>query len=331
MPEQPAKDMGDGTHELSYYFERAGEYLFTVLLDGKIVIEVPVSLEAGPTDAGSCDLTLTPAAKGTNVSLVAGNDLAFSITPRDQFGNSAGHRDDAKVGCFSWRLQRLPPPIPKDDEDEAERIKALPPPPVAPVVTFTSLVGTKVDIYEAAEYELSVMHTLPNGEQALVQKKPVHVQVSPSSLSPPHCTLTGSGMHTTYVEGMSAAEREIVLTARDRYGNAIGKATPGLKESFHVVLRNTDPGLTNPMIDTFDLAEGNLGAKYGVRLLGSFTLVIELQSEELISKPLTIGRASEKPEDAPPDNEAVWLTPYSLHQERERLPPSHASRRGRRS
>ena len=105
-------------------------------------------------------------------------------------------------------------------------------------------------------------------------------------------------MHTTYVEGMSAAEREIVLTARDRYGNAIGKATPGLKESFHVVLRNTDPGLTNPMIDTFDLAEGNLGAKYGVRLLGSFTLVIELQSEELISKPLTIGRASEKLEDA---------------------------------
>ena len=88
------------------------------------------------------------------------------------------------------------------------------------------------------------------------------------------------------------------------------------------VLRNTDPGLTNPMIDTFDLAEGNLGAKYGVRLLGSFTLVIELQSEELISKPLTIGRASEKPEDAPPDNEAVWLTPYSLHQERERLPPA---------
>ena len=153
--------------------------------------------------------------------------------------------------------------------------------------------GTKVDIYEAAEYELSVMHTLPNGEQALVQKKPVHVQVSPSSLSPPHCTLTGSGMHTTYVEGMSAAEREIVLTARDRYGNAIGKATPGLKESFHVVLRNTD----RP--DQPDDSVRPAGAIWAPvrRPRRLFTLVIELMEAHLA---ITIGRASEKL-DAPPD------------------------------
>ena len=323
-PEAEAKDMDNGTHELQYYFERAGEYLFTILLEGRIVTESQVVLEAGPTDAATCDLDIKPLPKGPIVTLTAGAELQFSVVPRDRFGNSSGHRGDAHVSKFSWKLQKLPPTVPKDDEDALEYAKSLPPPRVAEVQAFQTLAGIGVDVIESGDYELSVVHTTSDGVEHVVQRKPVKVKCEPGPLSPAHCTLTGSGLHTCYPEGMSAQEREIILTARDGYGNPLGRAVPGLREALQVTLRNTDAGLTNPMVEVSELAtafgqDAQLRAAYGVRLLGSFILFVELHHEELLSKPLRIVRASEKPEDAPPDNEAVWKVPYSLQAERERL------------
>ena len=42
--EEAAHDLGNGTHILSYSFERAGSFLFTIRLDGKIVKEQGITL-----------------------------------------------------------------------------------------------------------------------------------------------------------------------------------------------------------------------------------------------------------------------------------------------
>ena len=44
-PEEPAYDLANGTHELRYYYERAGSCLFIVRLGGRIVKEVGVADE----------------------------------------------------------------------------------------------------------------------------------------------------------------------------------------------------------------------------------------------------------------------------------------------
>ena len=314
--EEAAHDLGNGTHVLTYCYERAGSFLFTIRLDGKVVMETSITLEACDTSAASCDLNLTPLPKGAAVQITAGDTLSFAVGPRDRFGNTCAHREDAHVSRFSWRLQRLPPPQPKDDDDKAD--PPPPPPPPAEVVPFETLDGTSMEVTVSGEYELIVTHAGVNGEK-VVQGKPMRVAVMPAALSPAHSTLHGSGMYNAWVEGMNAGEREIVLTARDAYGNAIGKALPGLREGFSVQLRNTDTNLTNPMVEITDLGEGQLRGSYGVRLLGHFVLFVELHGETLLRKPLTIGRTSDKPEGELPDTKEIWEVEFSLRAERERL------------
>ena len=87
-------------------------------------------------------------------------------------------------------------------------------------------------------------------------RRPVRVVVEPSALSAVHCTLTGSGMYPAYVDPFAPAlEREIVVRACDEFGNPIGKALPGMKEGFLAQLRNTNPDLTNPMVEVQELGE----------------------------------------------------------------------------
>ena len=141
-PENPARDLNNGTHELVYSFERAGDFSFLVRLDEQVVAEVGVRLEAGPTDAATCDLALNPPNKGQSVSMTAGGTLAFAVTPRDRFGNSSAHRDDADVSRFRWKLQRLPDPPIKDEDGDVKEVP--PPPPEAPVNAFETLEGAEV-------------------------------------------------------------------------------------------------------------------------------------------------------------------------------------------
>jgi hypothetical protein len=196
--EQPALDNNNGTHLLTFQYEKAGDFYFSVRLDGVIVTELSITLEACATNAQTCDLQVTPSSRGGAVTLSAGGTLAFSVVPRDKFGNGCAHREDAHVSLFAWQLQKLPPPKPKDDDDDKP---PPPPPPVAPVVTFTSLESTSKDITEAGEYTLTVYHNSDDGMK-MVQGKPTHVTVLPGPMEPECCTLHGSGMHHAWVEGL---------------------------------------------------------------------------------------------------------------------------------
>ena len=50
-PEVPRRDNGDGTHELLYLCERAGDFTCVLRLDGATVKELDVTIVAGPVAA----------------------------------------------------------------------------------------------------------------------------------------------------------------------------------------------------------------------------------------------------------------------------------------
>ena len=123
------------------------------------------------------------------------------------------------------------------------------------------------------------------------------------------CTLHGSGMHSIYLSSSNkrAVEgvREVTLTPRDRFGNTLGRAFPGLFDAFSCTL--TEGGADMPddasaaveqtgaggegeaiplppapnryageglNVEVEEAVDGTLKAKYGLRVMGTFTLVV---------------------------------------------------------
>ena len=315
-PEEAASDLANGTHELRYYYERAGSCLFIVRLGGRIVKEVGVTLEAGPTDAKATELLMVPPPKGNDVLISAGGTISFNLQPKDRFGNSSELREDAKAKHFTWRLQRvqLKTKPPDDDDDDFPLYPKPVPIEEGATHSFTSLSGTSVGVTVAGDYDLTVQH-----DGLTVKGKPVRIKVEPDALSPPHITMHGSGLHDAYVDWDKPVDRFVLLTGRDAYSNWMGKMVPNFRESIHVTLRNQDKDGTNPMVELSDVGEGVLRLTYGVRMHGQFVLSIAFGSTLLLAKKITIGRIADRPADCPPDSFELWMTQFSLQAELDRL------------
>ena len=287
-----------------------------VRLGGRIVKEVGVTLEAGPTDAKATELLMVPPPKGNDVLISAGGVISFNLQPKDRFSNSSELREDARPKHFTWRLQRvqLKTKPPDDDDDDFPLYPKPVPIEEAATHSFTSLTGTSVGVTVAGDYDLTVQH-----DGLTVKGKPVRIKAEPDALSPPHITMHGSGLHDAYVDWDKPVDRFVLLTGRDAYSNWMGKMVPNFRESIHVTLRNQDKDGTNPMVELNDVGEGVLRLTYGVRMHGQFVLSIAFGSTLLLAKKITIGRIADRPADCPPDSFELWMTQFSLQVELDRL------------
>ena len=104
MPEARASNLGHGMHELTVYFERAGDFVLLVRLEGVTVRELDISISPAETDSMTCDLTFAPLARANVVVCGAGEPVSFGVTPRDKFANA-----QEEPPSSYYRLQRLPP------------------------------------------------------------------------------------------------------------------------------------------------------------------------------------------------------------------------------
>ena len=101
------------------------------------------------------------------------------------FYNPCEANADASASRFSWRLQRLPPKRPKEEDDDPDPNMPQPPPiEESAFVAFGALEGTSVDVHVAGEYELAVLH-----DESLVRGKPTRLKVE-RARPPPTCIKT---------------------------------------------------------------------------------------------------------------------------------------------
>ena len=100
-PEAACRDLGNGSHDAKIVCERAGSFVLCVLLEGNIVLERPITVAPAPTDAPSCELQITAQMVRGNLELRAGEELVFSVAPRDRYGNVSGGAPTAAAKTFS--------------------------------------------------------------------------------------------------------------------------------------------------------------------------------------------------------------------------------------
>ena len=290
---------------------------------------------AGPIEAKTCDLAVTSplANKGAVVTVKAGGELTFKLAPRDRFGNDASAAADAAPATFSWQLvmtKAAPRDIVPEPEEPSSSKKGmnekelaaaaeaalalLPPERVVFGQAFDELEQTSPSLIEAGEFELRVTHRPPSGGgPSLVRTIPV--VVAAAEMSPVHCTLSGSALHSCKGDGFSSGERECLLICRDEYGNRILEGGNGLKPNtpaeLNVELKNQHPdGGAEPRAEWgAGGVEGpgvyRLG--YGVRVQGTFLLSIKLMGEDVLERTVTVSA-----EAVEGDDEARWAEEFSL-------------------
>ena len=120
--EAACRDLGNGSHDAKIVCERAGSFVLCVLLEGNIVLERPITVAPAPTDAPSCELQITAQMVRGNLELRAGEELVFSVAPRDRYGNASGGAPTAAAKTFSWAL--APPKRKEEEGKEAAPAKA---------------------------------------------------------------------------------------------------------------------------------------------------------------------------------------------------------------
>ena len=209
----------------------------------------------------------------------------------------------------------------------------LPPERVVFGQAFDELEQTSPSLIEAGEFELRVTHRPPSGGgPSLVRTIPV--VVAAAEMSPVHCTLSGSALHSCKGDGFSSGERECLLICRDEYGNRILEGGNGLKPNtpaeLNVELKNQHPdGGAEPRAEWgAGGVEGpgvyRLG--YGVRVQGTFLLSIKLMGEDVLERTVTVSA-----EAVEGDDEARWAEEFSLAraQAAQRLLEEEAARKVR--
>ena len=121
--EAACRDLGNGSHDAKIVCERAGRFVLCVLLEGNIVLERPITVAPAPTDAPSCELQITAQmVRGNSRSFAPARSAAFSVAPRDRYGNASGGAPTAAAKTFSWASS--PPKRKEEEGKEAAPAKA---------------------------------------------------------------------------------------------------------------------------------------------------------------------------------------------------------------
>ena len=182
--------------------------------------------------------------------------------PRDKFSNG---RDETPSN-FSWTLMRLVT-VEREGGHHKDKERDEPTQTATPVQegTLESLESTSLHLEVTGDYEL---HLTLHGK--LVKGRPTKIRIEPAALSAAHCTLHGSGLHTCYMDPLSSTEREIFLTARDRFSNRLGRGGLSLHDDYQFSLRSLNPETPSLLIDYADHGEGVYRGAYGVRIMGEF-------------------------------------------------------------
>ena len=204
-----------------------GSFVLCVLLEGNIVLERPITVAPAPTDAPSCELQITAQMVRGNLELRAGEELVFSVAPRDRYGNASGGAPTAAAKTFSWALA---PPKRKEEEVKeaageigrcrrrrggggrrvgegrrrwrAPRANGRPLARAPTAAAAAALDGALSEggptarchpLVESGDFDLLVHHKLGGEPPALV--KATRLRVLPATIDVPEATLHGSGMH----------------------------------------------------------------------------------------------------------------------------------------
>ena len=205
--------------------------------------------------------------------VIAGNAFRFALAVHDHVGNAIDGLDATWTYSFeALRAQGISTEGEGEGEGEGEAADAAgaaanaadaaanaaadaagmraPSPTVAEAAVFDPRQGARLRLDETGEHAL---HVLCDSTQVPVVRAdgevgatstppPVRVRVVPSALSPTHCTVHGSGLHSRWPDGADDSEREVVLIARDHLGNALTHSPRGLCDQFVVTLRPLSTG-----------------------------------------------------------------------------------------
>ena len=256
----------------------------------------------------------------------------FTVSLSDHVGNIV----DGAEAVWTWRAIRLGESDEKgsfaDDESAAHDEKA------AEENVFNPQEGASFKLLTSGMYELRVCcgpDLLPSA--AGKPGTPTILHIMPSGLSVEHSTVCGSGLYSRYPDMPEPdEEREVVLVARDQFGNRLGTSPKELVSSFFVTLQPMDaPGAEAPSgasaspsptpgdspvagktvtlvaspggagggggvmpeIMVIDDKSGVLRAVYPVLEIGSYNVTVSLGTDVLISRKIVSGKAKDRPKN----------------------------------
>lgn len=299
----------------------------------------PISATPGHTNPDSCKLHVnggTLGADGT-LLLVAGNMCPFTVALFDHVGNAV----DGAEASWTWQCVKVDDAAPGEVDEAALGSNH-----------FAPLESSSFRLLTAGTYELHVNcgdSLVPSA--AGVKGAPTMVSVMPSALSVTTSTVYGSGVHSRYPDGVEDEEREVVLIARDAYGNRLGHS-PRELATFSVTLHpvekaggkaatspasrgpspppageHDDTGAPAPaappgnVVKIIDSGDGVVRAVYPILELGSYSLTVSLGSELLLSKTIASGRAKDRPKNSPhwSEEERIFAIETSVDMQRAEL------------